>query len=58
MNAMLLNYKKVGKLSESLYFSLRSTNAITPRIYGLVKIHKPDMPLRPIVSIVGSATYN
>ena len=29
-----------------------------PLFYGTVKIHKPDAPLRPIVSAVGSATYN
>ena len=25
---------------------------------GTVKVHKPDKPLRPIVSAVGAATYN
>ena len=28
-----------------------------PRFYGLPKIHKPDTPLRPIVSSCGSVTY-
>ena len=28
-----------------------------PNLYGLPKIHKPDTPLRPIVSSCGSATY-
>ena len=28
-----------------------------PKFYGLPKIHKPDTPLRPIVSSCGSATY-
>ncbi len=27
-------------------------------MYGLPKIHKPDVPLRPIVSTIGSATYS
>ncbi|XP_023314008.1 uncharacterized protein LOC111693520 [Trichogramma pretiosum] len=27
------------------------------RAYGLPKIHKPDAPLRPIISLVGSPTY-
>ena len=26
--------------------------------YGAVKVHKPDFPLRPIVSAIGSATYS
>ena len=28
-----------------------------PKIYGLPKIHKPNVPLRPIVSFIGTATY-
>ena len=28
-----------------------------PKFYGLPKIHKPDTPLRPIVSSCGSLTY-
>ena len=28
-----------------------------PRIYGLPKIHKPSVPLRPIVNTIGSPTY-
>lgn len=29
-----------------------------PRIYGTPKIHKKDIPLRPIVDSIGSVTYN
>ena len=29
-----------------------------PQLYGLPKIHKLKVPLRPIVSSVGSATYH
>lgn len=32
--------------------------ATAPRIYGLPKIHKPNIPLRPIVSSVQVACYN
>ena len=30
---------------------------VTPKVYGLPKIHKPDTPLRPIVSSCDSVTY-
>ena len=30
---------------------------MSPKFYGLHKIHKPDTPLRPIVSSCGSVTY-
>ena len=29
-----------------------------PKFYGLPKVHKPGIPLRPIVSSTGTATYN
>ena len=33
------------------------SDARTPAFYGLPKIHKPDVPLRPIVSAIGSPTH-
>ena len=33
------------------------TDCVPPKFYGLPKIHKPDTPLRPIVSSCGSVTY-
>ena len=32
-------------------------NPCPPKFYGLPKIHKPDTPLRPILSSCGSVTY-
>ena len=34
------------------------TGAGSPKFYGLPKIHKPDTPLRPIVSNTGTVGYN
>lgn len=36
---------------------LRQLNPTPPKIYGLPKIHKPNWPLRPIVSQIDSPTY-
>ena len=36
---------------------LYSNEGLCPRFYGLLKIHKPGIPLRPIVSFVSSPTY-
>ena len=33
------------------------TGATPPKYYGLPKIHKPGMPLIPIISSIGSVTY-
>ena len=57
LNSLLLSLKKKGSLCPGTYDRLRSTGGLTPYIYGLPKIHKPDVPLRPIVSFCTSPTY-
>ena len=58
LNKFIFDLYKIDRLSQKEYFYLRSTDAIVPRIYGLPKIHKPDWPLRPIVSFINSFLYN
>lgn len=50
----LFNYQCIG-IGE--YRRCISHNALTPRIYGLPKIHKDGVPLRPVVSYIGAPTY-
>ena len=45
-------------LSQKVYDQLRPSATVCPKFYGLPKIHKPDVPLRPIVASQGSPTYN
>ena len=42
----------------SNYKNLQSCDSVLPRIYGLPKIHKTNVPLRLIVSFIGSTTYH
>ena len=42
-------------LSQKVYDHLRPSATVCPKFYGLPKIHKPDVPLKPIVA---SPTYN
>jgi hypothetical protein len=46
-----------SSLDERKKKRLLPNNEITPRIYGLPKIHKEGIPLRPIVNTIGSPTY-
>jgi hypothetical protein len=46
-----------SNLDERTKKCLTPNNEITPRIYGLPKIHKEDVPLRPIVNTIGSPNY-
>ena len=45
-------------MKDDLYRRLYPTGAGSPKFYGLPKIHKPGIPLRPIISSIGTVTYN
>ena len=53
----LLQLKKNGLLPSKIYNSTRPTAFQRPRMYDLSKIHKKDVPLRPISSMTGSAQH-
>ena len=44
-------------MNENLYRRLYPTGAESPKFYGLPKIHKVGIPLRPIVSSIGAVSY-
>ena len=56
--SILKNIKAECGLHEDTYRRLYPTAAVPSKFYGLPKIHKPGIPLRPIVSSIGAATYN
>ena len=51
----LRKWVKSGLLSPDVSDSIRPVGSIRPRLYGLPKIHKDGVLLRPILSMVGSA---
>ena len=53
-------YKNNSFISETEYTQLRphSSNSPAERFYGLLKIHKNNIPMHPIVSACDTATYN
>ena len=57
----LINILKMMKeersIDDNTYKEVYPTGASAPKFYGLPKIHKEDVPLRPIVSSIGSVTY-
>ena len=54
--SILKNIKAEGGINEDTYRRLYPTGAVSPKFYGLLKVHKPGIPLRPIVSSTGTAT--
>ena len=57
-NQQLQKLKRERKLDERTYKTLHSTDAIPPAIRGSVKHHKPNNPLRPIITCRDTALYN
>ena len=57
MNNMLLSLKKKQRLPSRIYDTLRCSSGSLPSVYGLPKVHKSNVPLRPIVSFYNSPTY-
>ena len=58
MNKKLKDIEKEKKLSRSQYLNLYSSSLHIPRLYGTIKLHKDQQPIRPIVSFCGSPTEN
>ena len=54
---MLRKWKNDKAITDKLYYKLYPTSDLPPRFYGLPKIHKNNVPLRPIVSSIGNITY-
>jgi len=69
-NQVTFNFNKFNavvrrRISESQYIIpqrsktfLKISNTRLPRLYGLPKLHKPNCPMRSIVSFISSPTYN
>ena len=45
-------------MNEETYRRLYPMGAGSPKFYGLPKINKSVIPLRPVISSIGTVTYN
>ena len=57
LDEYLRDLKTSKQLTEDDYDYMKTTASVRPRMYGLPKIHKKLVPLRPIVSMSGSCQY-
>ena len=53
----LLDLANQNILTRDVYDRVRPTGSQRLRMYGLPKTHKEDMPLRPILSMIGSSQH-
>ena len=55
---IMMKWNDLGYLDKKYHKNnLTQTDTMLPRMYGLPKIHKNNIPMRPIVSCIGSPTY-
>ena len=57
INQALADMWKKGEIGEVLKNELKSQGGQPPRLYGLAKVHKGTVPMRPVLSMPGSPYY-
>nr|VZI00414.1 unnamed protein product [Spirometra erinaceieuropaei] len=57
INKSLNQMRNEKAISEKDWRQMKPQDAALARFYGLPKIHKPNVPLRPIVALKGTPTY-
>ena len=55
----LSKLRKLGRFTDKEYEEMYPSDAIPPRMYGLIKAHKSekDFPMRLVVSTIGTPNY-
>ena len=55
--ATLKKLRDEGKIDPQLYKKMEPIGSQPARLYGLAKVHKATVPLRPVLSMLGSAYH-
>ena len=58
LNSKILTLKKTDAIDTQRYYRLRCSVPQPPKLNGLLKLHKPGIPMRPLVSSVGPLRIN
>ena len=53
----LKDTKAKGEIDDTLYQQIKPRGSQPARLYGLAKVHKNDVPVRPVLSMPGSAYH-
>lgn len=57
-NNLIKRWENKCLISPNTAKKLKINNSLSPKIYGLPKLHKPNIPLRPIISCIQSPSKN
>ena len=55
---IMKEWKRTKTISDALYYSIYPSSEAVPKLYGVPKVHKNNVPLRHILSSIGIITYN
>ena len=58
LRSFLLKLKKDNIITTELCEQLAPTGSITGILYGFPKVHKANLPFHPILSAIGTHSYN
>ena len=54
LQAFLLRAQRQEHIRKEIYERVRPCGSTRPRLYGVAKVHKKDIPLRPILSMINT----
>ncbi|BHF72404.1 hypothetical protein SprV_0401546900 [Sparganum proliferum] len=57
INKSLAKLRANGAITAKDWFHMKPSDSAAARFYGLPKVHKADIPFRPIVALCGTPTY-
>lgn len=58
LNLIIYKFEKLNEIPSSSASRLKCYTGLVSRFYGLPKLRKPSIPLRPIIDFSLSALYN
>ena len=58
INKFLWRLFQQRRIKKPMHETLHASACSLPRFYGLAKIYKPDVPLRPVICALQSALYD
>ncbi|CAF4246335.1 unnamed protein product, partial [Rotaria sordida] len=57
LKSLLRKLHGQGQITDQFYYLTRPTGSNPGRLYGLPKVHKDGVPLRPVLSSIGTFNY-
>ena len=57
IQALLLKLQMAGEIPEDIYKTIWPTGSVRPHMYGVTKVHKEELPIRPLLTLIYSQQH-